>query len=459
MLYRKIIRDLEDWKEKEDTALLVDGARQVGKTYIIKEFIKSFNNAIEIDFTKNNTALDYLLEIKSYEDFVNRLSLISPIKLVDKNDVLFLDEIQYYYEMREKRIQADPLYASHNIDILTLTKEITQKGGFRIIMSGSLLGVAIMNVNLNPTGYCRKITMYPLDFEEFLLANGISEYFIEQAKQAFINREPLSDSIHSLFLNKFREYVLIGGFPASVQGYINDKTLSESNKALSIIDTWYRADISKYADVKDRLIIQEMYNHLPNEINEKNRKFVKSHLDSLPDFKNLDLRDRFLWLKATGIAIPTYNVTNPKYPLSISQDYKIVKVFMGDVGLLTHYLFGEEDKRKLLISSKGYDLGAVYENAVAELLVAHGYEPRFHSRVKRGEIDFIIEKNMKVCPIEIKSYEPDKSSGAYSHPALNNLLEDHQEIKDSWVFGINNVKRENDRIQMFPIYMIDFVRK
>ena len=127
MLYRKIMSDLEDWKEKEDTALLVDGARQVGKTYIIKEFIKSFNNAIEIDFTKNNTALDYLLEIKSYEDFVNRLSLISPIKLTDKNDVLFLDEIQYYYEMREKRIQADPLYTSHNIDILTLTKEIAQK--------------------------------------------------------------------------------------------------------------------------------------------------------------------------------------------------------------------------------------------------------------------------------------------------------------------------------------------
>ena len=299
MLYRKIMTALQEWKEKESTALLLDGARQVGKTYIIKEFIKTFHNSIEIDFTKNSTALDYLLEIKNYEDFVNRLGLISPTKLNDGNDALFLDEIQYYYEMRERRIQADPLYASHNIDILTLTKEIAQRGGFRIIMSGSLLGVAVMNINLNPVGYCRKITMYPLDFEEFLLANGIGGYFIGQAKQAFIDRKPLSESIHRLFLDKFREYVLIGGFPASVQGYIDDKTLSESNKALSSIDAWYRADISKYADVRDRLIIQEMYSRLPSEINGKNRKFVKSHLDSLPNFKNLDLMDRFLcnpWL-------------------------------------------------------------------------------------------------------------------------------------------------------------------
>ena len=131
---------------------------------------------------------------------------------------------------------------------------------------------------------------------------------------------------------------------------------------------------------------------------------------------------------------------------------------MGDVGLLTHYIFNDDAKRNILIDPKGFNLGAIYENAVAELLMSHGYTPRFHSTVKRGEIDFIIESNMVVTPIEIKSSEPDKTTGFYSHPALNNLLDRHNEIKESWVFGLTNVKSENDRIQMFPIYMIDFLR-
>ena len=459
MLFRKKMIDLINWKNNENTALLVDGARQVGKTRLIEEFIKSFNNYIEIDFTKNANALNLLLETKNYEDFLDRLSLISPVPLNDNNDILFLDEIQCYYEVREKRIKENPRFAEDNIDIITLSKETVNKGKFRLIMSGSLLGVAVMNINLNPTGYLKKMTMYPLDFEEFLLANDIKQSIIDNLKQSFIKKEPVSDSINALMLQKFKEYVLIGGFPASVQGYVNDKTLDQTETALSIIDNWYRSDILKYASKEDRIVILEMYNLLPAEISQKNRKFVKSHLVNIPNFKNLDLKDRFLWLKWAGIAIPTYNVSNPKFPLKISEHYKIVKLFMGDVGLLASYIFDRESKRRLLIESKGVDLGSLYENAVAQLLVAHGYEPRFHSTVKRGEVDFIIEKNMNVIPIEIKSYEPDKKTGLFSHPALNNLLQAHGEIKESWVFGLNNIKKENDNIQMFPIYMIDFIRK
>ena len=458
MLYRKNIIDLENWKENENTALLVEGARQVGKTKLIEKFIKTFNNYIEIDFAKNADALDILLETKNYDDFLNRLSLLSPITLKDKNDILFLDEIQYYYEIREKRIEEDSRFKERHVDIITLSKDIASRGGFRLIMSGSLLGVAIMNINLNPTGYLKKLTMYPLDFEEFLLANGIKQSIINDVKESFINKETVSESINTLFLNKFREYVLIGGFPESVQGYVDDKTLEKTTSALEIIDNWYRSDITKYAKKEDRLVILEMYNHLPYEVNQKNHKFVKSHLTSLPNFKNLDLQDQFLWLKGAGIAIPTYNVSNPRYPITISEDYKVVKLYMNDVGLLTYYIFNRAAKRRLLIDAKGYDLGAIYENAVAELLLSHGYDPRFHSTVKRGEIDFIIENNMTVIPIEIKSCEPERKSGFFSHPALNHLLEHHKEIKEAWVFGLNNVKKENDTIQMFPIYMIDFVR-
>ena len=449
--------ELQNWKANESVALLVEGARQVGKTRLIEEFLLSFEDSIEIDFTKNSTALSLLLEIKNYDDFINRLSLISKTKLQGKNSVLFLDEIQYYYEVREKRIQEDSSFAEKYIDILTLSKEIVHRGDFRLILSGSLLGVSLFSVNLNPTGYLRKITMYPMDFEEFLLANGVNQLVIDDVKECFISKTPISSSIHNLFLEMFEKYIFIGGLPAAVQGYVDDKELTLTTNALDSIDEWYKSDIIKYANKEDRLIILEMYNLLASEITMKNRKFVKSHLD-VPNFKNIDLKDRFLWLKNAGIAIPTYNVTNPVYPIKISEDSKIVKLFFSDVGLLTHHIFGKDEKRKLIIDSGDVDLGAPYENATAQLLSAHGYETRFHSLKKNGEIDFLIERNMNVLPIEIKSTMP-KKTGLFTHPALDNLLNAHQEIKEAWIFGKNNIQKENDRIWMFPIYMIDFLQK
>ena len=458
MLFRKKINDLSLWKEKETTALLIDGARQVGKTTLIREFIKGFNRSIEIDFTKNAEALSLLLEIRNYEDFTNRLSIISPITLQSRDDVLFLDEIQYYYEARANRIKEDPTYKERYIDIITLAKEIADRGQFRLILSGSMLGTTLFSINLNPTGYLRKMTMYPMDFEEFLLASGIASGLIDEIKGYFHEKKPVPESLHEYLLSKFREYIFVGGFPKAVECYLQDKTLELTSDALSSIDLWYREDISKYSEVSDRLVILEMYDILASEITMKNKKFVKSHLD-LPNFKNLDLKDRFLWLKAAGIAIPTYNVTNPVVPLKISQDNKIVKLFMGDVGLLTYRLFDNAAKRKLIQDAKGIDLGAIYENAVAELLTGHGYPPYFQSTKKRGEIDFIIESNLKVIPIEIKAHGPDKQDGEFSHPALTNLLIDHPEIKESWLFGHTNIRYETPKICLFPIYMIDFVAR
>ena len=460
MLYRKRMNDLISWKNNESTALLLKGARQVGKTRLIEEFIRNkFDNFIEIDFTKDANALNFLLEIKNYDDFINRLSLISNVSIQNNNGVLFLDEIQYYYEMREKNIQNDISFKDKYIDIITLSKTIVNKGEFRLIMSGSMLGVSVFNVNLNPTGYLKILDMYPMDFEEFLLANNISQNIINDVKQCFVSKEAVSNSINNLLIDKFREYVIIGGLPKAVEGYINDKTLSLVDSALDTVNNWYKEDIIKYANKEDRLIILEMYNLLSSEITMKNRKFVKSHMD-VPNFKNLDLRDRYLWLKSAGIAIPTYNITNPTYPLKISQDSKIVKLYMGDVGLLSHSIFDKEAKKKLILSNdEEIDLGAFYENAAAELLNSHGYDTYFFSNKKRGEIDFIIEKNMSIYPIEIKSGKPDKKTGLYEHAALDNVLASQDKIKESWVFGLNNVQKEKDGIYMFPIYMIDFVIK
>ena len=456
MLYRKNIIDFISWKEKESSALLVKGARQVGKTSLVEEFIKtSFNNYIEIDFTKNMEALNYLLEIKNYDDFISRLSLISNVELNNKEDVIFFDEIQYYYEIRNNRIERDPTFQTKYIDILTLAKEIVNKGKFRVIFSGSLLGTTIFNINLNPTGFLKTITMYPMDFEEFILGCGINSSIIDELKTSFITKQPLSESINNLLLQKFKEYVFIGGMPKAVDGYIKDKSLNLTSMALDSIINGYKDDIIKYTRKKDRLIILEMFNLLPSEISMKNKKFIKSHLD-VPNFKNIDLKDRFLWLKNAGISIPIYNVNNPKYPLKISIDNKIIKLFSNDVGLLSHQLFSIEAIQKALVNSRDIDLGSLYENAVGQILLSHNHTPYFCSTKKGGEIDFLIEKDMNIIPIEVKSGNPNKHE-LYSHLALDNLLEKHKEIKESYVFGISNIKQENEKIMMYPIYMSNFI--
>ena len=456
MLYRKNIIDFISWKEKEASALLVKGARQVGKTSLVEEFIRtSFNNYIEIDFTKNMEALNYLLEIKNYEDFISRLSLISNIELNNKEDVIFFDEIQYYYEIRNNRIERDPSFKTKYIDILTLAKEIVNKGKFRVIFSGSLLGTTVFNINLNPTGFLKTITMYPMDFEEFILGCGINSSIIDELKTSFNTKQPLSESINNLLLQKFKEYVFIGGMPKAVDGYIKDKSLNLTSMALDSIINGYKDDIIKYTRKEDRLIILEMFNLLPSEISMKNKKFIKSHLD-VPNFKNIDLKDRFLWLKNAGISIPIYNVNNPKYPLKISIDNKIIKLFSNDVGLLSHQLFSIEAIQKALVNSRDIDLGSLYENAVGQILLSHNHTPYFCSTKKGGEIDFLIEKDMNIIPIEVKSGNPNKHE-LYSHLALDNLLEKHKEIKESYVFGISNIKQENEKIMMYPIYMSNFI--
>lgn len=458
MLYRKVIKEFENWKANENTALLVKGARQVGKTKIIEEFIKSFDNYIEIDFTKDSEALTLLLEVRNYDEFVSRLSLLSQTNIINNSGVLFLDEIQYYYEVRADRISRDPSFREKYIDIVTLSKEIAEKGEFRLIISGSMLGVTIFSINHNPTGYLKEITMYPMDFEEFLLANGVSQRIISEVEGYFNKKEAVPETLNEMLLNKFNEYLFVGGYPAAVQAYVNSKNMNQVNGALETIDNWYRQDIIKYAAKEDKIVILEMYSLLASEISKKNKKFIKSHMD-VKNFKNIDLTDRFLWLKNAGIAIPTYNVTNAIYPLEISKDNKIIKLFMGDVGLLTSKLFDVEARKKYIIDSSEIDLGAITENAVSQLLVAHGYNSYFQSTKKHGEIDFLIESNMNIIPIEVKSGEPNKKTDLYNHAALNNLLEAHKEIKESWVFGKCNVKRENDVIFTFPLYMVEFVRK
>lgn len=457
MFYRKTIEALTRWKDTKEKSLLVYGARQVGKTTLIRDFCeRSFPSFAEINFASNARALELLLETRDLDDFLLKLSLLVPNDFLH-GGVLFLDEIQEYYRARRKRIDIKPDFATKYVDVLTLAKPIAEQGAFRLILSGSMLGVSLFDVNLNPTGYVQNLTMYPMDFEEYLLAMGVDQGLITRLSNAFHQNEEVDPSLNENMLSLFREYMLVGGMPEAVKTYKEKKSFSALRLVHESILDWYRKDIVKYAPLDSRLIIAEMFELLPSEIAAKNRKFVKSHLD-VKNFKNLDLKDRYLWLSSAGIAIPIHNVTNPAFPLRLSQDSKLVKLFASDVGLLSSCLFDDEAKALLLQNEAKADFGAVYENVVAEELLTHGHRPYYHSLKKEGEVDFILEKGLDVLPIEVKSGKGGERF-TYPHPSLNRLLESHPEIEMAYVFGNTNVFSESPRIKNYPLYMIDFLRR
>ena len=456
MLQRKVTSQLERWKRSSNNALLVYGARQVGKTTAIRDFCSSaFHKTAEINFSFDAHATSLFLEVKNLKDFEATLALLLGYD-PQEGDVVFFDEIQVYYEARQRAIAANPEFANRSTDLLTLAKPIAEQGKYRLILSGSLLGVTVFGINLNPTGFVDEITMYPMDFEEFLWADKVPETFISQAKSCFEQFAPMGEELNGFFLAEYRKYTVVGGLPEAVRRYVETKSLADASLAQQSVLSWYRKDIIKYAPAGSRLIILEMFQILPSEVNAKNKKFVKSHMD-VPNFKNLDLKDRFLWLSSAGIALPVYNVDNPVSPLRSSVNCKTVKLFSNDVGLLVNQLFEGELQDSLLLPSSGFDFGAVYENAAATQLLCHGFLPYYHSNKKGGEIDFLIEKDLQVLPIEIKSGKPNER-GLYEHKALDHYLESNPG-KIGYVFGNTNVFSERPNIRNYPIYMLEFLSK
>lgn len=456
MLFRKRWDDLKKWKEASNNGLLVYGARQVGKTFLIREFCKQeFDRTFEFNFHSEPDALSSFLEIKNADDLIARISLFRDGTPKAGKDVIFFDEIQEYYKVWN---QKDDDYKRGHSDIITLLKTLADQYKIRVIMSGSLLGVSMFQVKANPVGYVDEMTIYPLDFEEFLLAADVDKGIIELAKESFRNEKEVPPSIHERLLKLFREYVVVGGMPKAVGVYFAYKDMSVVSMAQGNVLSWYRKDILQYAPAESRLIIASLFEMLPSEISAKNKKFTKSHMQDF-NFKNLDLHDRFLWLFSAGIAIPVFNVFEIAAPLKLSEDYKTVKLFSNDSGLLMSEIFDDDGRMSLITTDQNrIDLGFVYENVAASLLLCHGFQPRYHISKKRGEIDFVVEKNLDAFPIEIKSGKPNKD-GKYEHGALNNLLSQNPNIGKAYVFGFNNVFHETEHIVNMPLYMIDFLSR
>ena len=459
MLKRKVEKQLLLWKDSRKTALLVSGARQIGKSYSVSHFIEgNFKHVVSINFDERLDLIEPFVKIKSYDDLIVRLSIVAGTGLVKGETLIFLDEIQLLYKRREELAEKGSIF--DYVDIVTLMKSAASKGDYRFILSGSLLGVTLNSVVLNPLGYMDKLTMHPLDFEEYLWAKGVGEEAISYLRGCFEGLRAVDEEINKQFLCYFREYVLIGGMPEAVQSFMENKNVALVSLIHAQIADEYSSDIVTYVkDKEKKLKIKDLFEAIPSELNAKNKRFVSSHVLDASYLKINPVSDDFLWLTNAGVAIPTYNVADPSSPLLLSCQRKTLKLFNNDVGLLSSSLLDEAGKAKLLMGESQLNYGAPYENAAAEELSAHGFGGNlfyFNSK-KHGEVDFVVEYKNEVLPIEIKSGKPNQML-FYNHTALNNIMKTYP-IAKAYVFGEGNLLKESGRIIQLPIYMLMFLTK
>ncbi len=431
MLNRKYEKEINNWIENGKKALLVSGARQVGKTYIIRHCVnQSKYKLIEFNLIQNPLIINAIKTATNSFDLVTQLSLFTNEKFIPGEVIIFFDEVQEYKE------------------IMTKIKFLVDEGKFKYILSGSLLGIELKNIKSAPVGYVHSFIMYPLDFEEFLQIYSVSDEVIKELKKCFENGTSVLEVIHQKMVEFFNLYLLVGGMPEAIQTFINTRDLNEVMAVhLDIIER-YKEDFTKYEETNKKLILRELYNLIPAELTSKNKRFnFKSVSNNFIYDRN---KDNFLWLKNAGVAIPVYNTKEPMIPLILNEKSSLFKLFLSDVGLLTT-MFGRTAKQKILLS-EDINNGAVYENVVAQELLAHGFNLYYYASKKNGEVDFLIEYENKVVPIEVKS-----GKNYIKHSALNNLLQiDNCKIDESIVFCNDNVTIKN-KIKYLPIYMIMFL--
>ena len=432
MISRKIEKELERFHTSGDKkALLITGARQVGKTYTIREFGEThYKNVVEINFIENKKAVSLFENATGSEDILLRLSVIADKPLVPGETLIFLDEVQACK------------------DIITAIKFLVEEGSYRYILSGSLLGIELKDIRSVPVGYMDVLTMYPMDFEEFALANGVSDRVLTMLRKCFDEKIPVDPIVHEKMMSLFNLYLIVGGMPAAVKKYIETNNLQEVLREQRSIINLYKMDISQY-DPDHKLYIEEIFDLIPGELNSKNKRFILKNLNE--NFKFSRYTNSFIWLKDAGVALPTYCASEPRVPLKLSQSTNLFKLFLSDVGLLAA-MYMDDIQLKILNHEKDINFGAIYENVAAQELRAHGFDLYYFNSKKQGELDFLVEDGGEVLPIEIKS-----GKDYTKHAALSGVManEDYA-IPKANVFQNDNVSK-NGKIVYYPIYMLMFV--
>lgn len=438
MLYRKIASVIEEHlRSDSDRILLVDGARQVGKTYIIRYLGKKlFPNFIELNMVEDSIGDQLFLNTKTVEDFYLQVSMLAGDKMGKKEDTLiFLDEIQAYPHL------------------LTLLKFLRQDNRYTYIASGSLLGVTLSETTSIPMGSIRKIRMFPLDFEEFLYANGMNETVLQALRQKFENLETLEEPMHNKMMDLFRKYLLAGGMPDAVNAYIQEKNIFMVREIQREIHDYYAADASKY-DEERRLKIWRIYDLIPSNLENKKKRVVAQRIENKKGKTFADYEDEFEYLISAGIALAVQAISTPVFPLIESSGKNLLKLYLNDVGILSAILYGT-NIRAILDDVKSINLGSVYESVVASELAAHGHRLFYYDNRSRGEVDYLIDDydSLSVVPIEVKS---GKDYTVYS--ALNTFVKNEDyHITKAYVLSNTREIKTKGKIIYIPIYFVMFL--
>lgn len=438
MLKRKIADLIEQhFRSGSERILLIDGARQVGKTYIIRYVgNKLFTNFIEINMLEDSVGSKLFESATTVDDFYLRVSMIYGNKMGKAEDTLiFIDEIQAYPHL------------------LTLLKFLRDDNRFTYIASGSLLGVTLSETTSIPMGSIRKVRMFPLDFEEFLYANGMNEFAINALQKKYEAQESLDEATHGKMMGFFRRYLLVGGMPSAVNAYLETKNIQAVREIQREIHEYYAADASKY-DAERRLKIRRIYDQIPSNLENKKKRVVAQRIEDKKGSTFANYEDEFEYLISSGIALNVQAISTPTFPLIESSGKNLLKLYLNDAGILTAILYGN-NIRAILDDERSINLGSVYESVVASELIAHGYNLYYYDNRSKGEVDFLIDdyNSLSAVPIEVKS-----GKDYTVHSALNTFVKnDDYYVKKAIVLSNAREIRANGKVVYLPIYDVMFL--
>ena len=441
MLYRKIAKRIEEYlSSHSNRMLLIEGARQIGKSYIINHVgSKMFPNYIEINMEKDKLGDRIFAEAKTTKDFYMALSVFAGDKMKERsNTLVFIDEIQAYDHL------------------LTLVKFLMEEGKFTYIASGSQLGVTLKNTQSLPIGSLDIQHMYPLDFEEFLYANGVGQMAVESMRESFKNRESLQETIHQKIMDLFKKYLLVGGLPKAVKTFVQTHNVAEFRSVQNEAHQLYGVDASKYEEENNKkLKIRRIYDMIPSSLENKKKRIVIKDIENKDWKRSDDYLEEFDYLICSGVALEVKAISTPTYPLIENSGKNLLKLYLNDVGILSG-IYYKNNIKAVMTDVNSINLGAVYETVVAQELKAHGYDLYYYDNKKNGEVDFIIDDvdNLSNIPIEVKSGKDYKI-----HSALDKFLSNKDyNIKKAYVFSNEPEVYTENNITYLPIYYVMFLK-
>ncbi len=446
---RKVYDKLHEWKELSagTSAVLLEGARRIGKSTIVEEFAKrEYDDYMILDFAKENKDIknNFIENIDDMDTFFRNLFLLKGRSLKGKRCVLIFDEVQLFPQARQA------------------IKYLVADGRYEYIETGSLISIRknVKDILIPSEEY--RIKMYPMDFEEYLWAIG-DDVTYTAIKNAFEKRKVLGDAVHRKIMKVFRTYMAVGGMPQAVDAYVNGKTFAQIDFVKRNILQLYEEDLVKY-DTDNREKASVIYKTIPEQLENKNSHFKFSLVDKNARYQNYV--DAVSFIAESMIGNECINVTKPEVALELFSDRSNFKLYMGDTGLLVTRIMKNRDEtdenlyKALIIDDLGINQGMILENVVAQMLKASGHELYFHEylykpegneKEKKYEIDFITVKKKKICPIEVKS------SNYKSHKSFDYLLKKYQlKMEDRYIIYTKDLKYE-DGITYIPVYMTPFI--